>query len=114
MDEASERGRAGEIDLGVGHTEVSARDGSGEPLRGMTEKAKRRKPRTSATQAPSSHTRTPPLLWYLPLCQRVPRITAIYPCIDVSVSQLSTQLRQGQGHEQLIFTFASAELMPNS
>lgn len=62
MDEASERGCAGEIDLGVGHTEVSARDGSGEPLRGMTEKAKRRKPRTSATQAPSSHTRTPPLL----------------------------------------------------
>lgn len=36
------------------------------------------------------------------------------PVRYVSVSQLSTQLRQGQGHEQLIFTFASAELMPNS
>lgn len=58
MDEALERGHAGEIDLGVSHTDVSARDDTGELLRGRTEKAKRRKPRPSPTHAPSSQTPT--------------------------------------------------------
>lgn len=56
MDEALERGHAGEVEWGVSHTEVSARDDTGELLRGMTEKAKRRKPRTSPTHAPLSQT----------------------------------------------------------
>lgn len=108
MDEASERGRAGEIDLGVGHTEVSARDGSGEPLRGNDRESEEKETEDecySGSIVPHSHTATS-------LPATVSARSSHHS--DLPVSQLSTQLRQGQGHEQLIFTFASAELMPNS